>query len=730
MTNINPNIVVSMPSQLFTLARSMKAAANGKIFIGKIDSDPTIPENQVQVYIENEEGGHTPVPQPLIINQAGYPVHDGKIVKFVTVEGHSMAVFDAFGSQQFYFPNVLKYEPDQFRQQLTSEGGASVILTNNGKTVQDELNEIPNVFSDLISDVQLYDVNIHKNIEYYIAKMKRGEKLKIAAFGDSTVDGDRTSSWHKNAVDIKGNAVGATNHNAEAPNSWPVILESLLRDMFSNKNIFVHNAGYGGRAAITGWAISNYDRAITNNPHYGKCDICFVDFGLNDMATPKFNVDTYRESIVELVKYILSVGTLPILLSSDSTLYNSADSVRDAKDVALIVNRTKENIAAEFGIPYINKHDIVKNVLSNSSENWISAQWDNLHFGDLGHRVKASVIAAHLYSDIYYADKTKYISPFDSRSNSQFLGYKISKPRAKFGGNLYIPPSVVNARLGAAMIDAWLWSDIGGDYIVYNSIMSDGNNNGDGGGCVLSIKNISLNKTIYNDTTYLNSTGNAPSLYTDYPAIYGRLLPGLNRIRYAVPLAQVTSHKWCGYFELVKDIALRDSTKFIQIFNKNMWLVDDFSNLSRTFLSKKTTVGFTAKLANATGIVVNAVNLLDLQNKAGYAGLMLFRNNATMQAYTVYRNDEGGAFYTLLGNFSVPANEGEMKFIVQTQLIDTGIKMSIYLNETLAFSDTTTKNGGAKYPLSGYFGGYYVSTNAPKSPHQMYLKDASVEYEY
>ncbi|MGP4199579.1 phage tailspike protein, partial [Escherichia coli] len=40
MTNITPNVVIGMPSQLFTMARSFKAVANGKIYIGKIDTDP------------------------------------------------------------------------------------------------------------------------------------------------------------------------------------------------------------------------------------------------------------------------------------------------------------------------------------------------------------------------------------------------------------------------------------------------------------------------------------------------------------------------------------------------------------------------------------------------------------------------------------------------------------------------------------------------------------------
>ncbi|MEM7934164.1 phage tailspike protein [Morganella morganii subsp. sibonii] len=124
---IIPNVVVSMPSQLFTLARKFQAASNGKIFIGKIDTDPTIPENQIQVYLENEDGTNVPVSQPLIINQAGYPVYNGQIAKFVTVQGHSMAVYDSYGAQQFYYANVLKYDPDQFISRLGDIDGTKYI---------------------------------------------------------------------------------------------------------------------------------------------------------------------------------------------------------------------------------------------------------------------------------------------------------------------------------------------------------------------------------------------------------------------------------------------------------------------------------------------------------------------------------------------------------------------------------------------------------------------------
>ncbi|CAK8740677.1 hypothetical protein SODG_004154 [Sodalis praecaptivus] len=118
MADITPNIVVSMPSQIFTQRREFKSCSNGKIYIGKIDSDPLIPENQIPVYLENEDGKYTRVAQPLIIGTGGYTVYNGQIAKFVTEEGHAMAVYDGEGVQQFYFPNVLKYEPKKAIKEL------------------------------------------------------------------------------------------------------------------------------------------------------------------------------------------------------------------------------------------------------------------------------------------------------------------------------------------------------------------------------------------------------------------------------------------------------------------------------------------------------------------------------------------------------------------------------------------------------------------------------------
>lgn len=130
MTDITANVVVSNPRPIFTESRSFKAVANGKIYIGQIDTDPVNPANQIPVYIENEDGSHVQITQPLIINAAGKIVYNGQLVKIVTVQGHSMAIYDANGSQVDYIANVLKYDPDQYSIEADKKFKYSVKLSD------------------------------------------------------------------------------------------------------------------------------------------------------------------------------------------------------------------------------------------------------------------------------------------------------------------------------------------------------------------------------------------------------------------------------------------------------------------------------------------------------------------------------------------------------------------------------------------------------------------------
>ncbi|ELZ5573944.1 tail fiber domain-containing protein [Escherichia coli] len=118
------NYLISMPANPFSMPRQFKAVANGKIWIGQPDTDPSNTANQIPVYIVNENGTEVQVAQPILINAGGFPVLNGQIRKFVTVQNYSMLIQDAYGAQQFYFEDVAKYDPDQLRKQLEDPDGA------------------------------------------------------------------------------------------------------------------------------------------------------------------------------------------------------------------------------------------------------------------------------------------------------------------------------------------------------------------------------------------------------------------------------------------------------------------------------------------------------------------------------------------------------------------------------------------------------------------------------
>lgn len=105
------NFLVSMPATPFSTPRSFKSVSNGRIYIGSPDTDPSIPGNQIPVYVVNEDGSEVQVSQPIIINAGGFPVYNGQIMKFITKQNFSMAVYDAYGVQQFYWPDISVLDP-------------------------------------------------------------------------------------------------------------------------------------------------------------------------------------------------------------------------------------------------------------------------------------------------------------------------------------------------------------------------------------------------------------------------------------------------------------------------------------------------------------------------------------------------------------------------------------------------------------------------------------------
>lgn len=270
MTDITANVIVSMPSQLFTMARSFKAVANGKIYIGKIDADPVNTENQIQVYVENEDGSHVPVSQPIIINAAGYPVYNGQIAKFVTVQGHSMAVYDAYGAQQFYFPNVLKYDPDQLRRELAGDNGSNLV------------GGLP--FDSMYGDLSTTEDNTMSINERLNWSRKTGKTVELPA-GRFKVSGE----LELGGVKLRGRSIGFRNSDG-------TVLVGVGQDRLFNQSesTFPYFASTKLESlrienVICGIEFGYLNRAEFEDIHI-KCTGTGVRFGRAGNAGPQWNI--------------------------------------------------------------------------------------------------------------------------------------------------------------------------------------------------------------------------------------------------------------------------------------------------------------------------------------------------------------------------------------------------------------------------------------------------------
>lgn len=152
------DILVTSPFHPFTLPNQFKAVFNGYIYCGTVDAvDPSV--SQVQVYVVNESGDKVPVAQPLRTNAGGYLVYNGQPARFVTDVNHSLLVQDSLHAQIWYEPDMSNInqgsDADSIFDELAGNGGAGLIGTESGQTVQDELNENDDAIADTNSKLLL-----------------------------------------------------------------------------------------------------------------------------------------------------------------------------------------------------------------------------------------------------------------------------------------------------------------------------------------------------------------------------------------------------------------------------------------------------------------------------------------------------------------------------------------------------------------------------------------------
>ncbi|EGM7890745.1 hypothetical protein KE989_000140 [Escherichia coli] len=253
------NYLIAQPVTPFSTPRAFKAVANGKVYIGLVDTDPVSPVNQIPVYVVNEDGSEVQVVQPIIINAGGFPVYNGQIAKFVTKQNYSMAVYDSYGVQHFYWHDISILDPSSILKMLASNdfglGGALIGLIQGG-TVQDAI--------AYISVSPTGNVNIDE-------QRKNDALLVCESMGIDLVlnpGTHRYSSpivWNAKRYSVRGSGNVIVDFTALPPSSYAISIKAVSTSEGTIWNAASHSLSgmiFKGAAGLHGMKISqntNYD---------------------------------------------------------------------------------------------------------------------------------------------------------------------------------------------------------------------------------------------------------------------------------------------------------------------------------------------------------------------------------------------------------------------------------------------------------------------------------------
>ncbi|WP_060538563.1 GDSL-type esterase/lipase family protein [Pseudomonas sp. NBRC 111125] len=410
-----------------------------------------------------------------------------------------------------------------------------------------------------------------KSLDYFAALMHGGQAINITCFGDSTTDGTATSSWTQNPTQAVSGfpwstaPIANSDHNAEAPNAWPIKLQKILRAYHRNPNINVYNAGYSGQQMQNGWANYYFDKAVMQNQFIPAPNIVIIGFGLNDTTDAGNRVLQHIAQTLAVMAKVIAVGATPVLLTCDANWrsfkgWSSGTSGRDNEEISSQIDAAKHYLAAATGVSIIDQSEMQRLWMSKNSDysNQYELQTDGLHWGDTGHSMKAGFVAQSFMPDILRCRGTdiERLSWMDSRARytrgyesswvptSGDEGFKYSRfPRIWF-----VQPADYDPR--EIILDAYVWSEGNQDSLIYRNF---GNSNV---GSTIAQDDLPLVRvySLDSDSPYyekeLPDTGHNEAYInaTDRPFYLLKLRYGLNRIQLIAPNSNATQF-WGGWFE-------------------------------------------------------------------------------------------------------------------------------------------------------------------------------------
>lgn len=412
-----------------------------------------------------------------------------------------------------------------------------------------------------------------KTLDYWAAKMHGGETVIITSFADSTGDGNGSTGWTPNpTTPVSGfpwptAPVANSDHNAEAPNAWPVKLQTILRQYHRNNNISVYNAGYSGQQMQNGWANYYFEKAVLQNPYIpSNPDIVIISFGLNDITDAGNKITEHITQTIEVMKKVIAAGATPVLTTCDANWrsyngWNAGSSGRDNEEAAAQIDAAKKYMAEVLGVSIIDQDFMQKTWMSKNSDysNQYELQQDGLHWSDTGHAMKAAFVAQSFMPDILrcYGTDIERISWMDSRMryakdytsswvpDTGFEGYKYSR----FPRIWYIQSADYAA--SEVIFDFFVWSEGNQDSLIYRNFGNSNIGSTYGADQLPRVKVFSLgNASPYYDKELPDTGENEAYINaTDRPFYLTKLRYGLNRIQVIAPTTSALGAFWGGWFE-------------------------------------------------------------------------------------------------------------------------------------------------------------------------------------
>ena len=121
--------LVTLGPQYFPLASVGTPAGAGTLYLGDVDTDPEIVDNQKTVEALTEGGDLIEISQPIGLSAGGIPLYLGSPVSLYVTGDYSLKVLDINGAQVYYVPNtpgVILAEDVEIGGDLDVDGGLTV----------------------------------------------------------------------------------------------------------------------------------------------------------------------------------------------------------------------------------------------------------------------------------------------------------------------------------------------------------------------------------------------------------------------------------------------------------------------------------------------------------------------------------------------------------------------------------------------------------------------------